>query len=296
MSVIAVVVIETLYFFPRDPLLYLTGMKKVDADHIPGFPAYLHGELLPHFYSYFVAAYLLKEPLAAILLAAAGLPMLLRSKSTPALTKWFLLLTPLVFLGAVTFLADDLGIRYIIPTLPFAYLLGGIALAELFRPQPAWGRYAAAALCLWMAVAAAGIYPDHLSYFNEAACLLESPGKTGWDGGSHCGPMWLDDSNVDWGQGLKQLRAWLDLHGKGRPVRLAYFGTFPPEGYGLRYQKVENAALYSELSPGLYAISAHMVARLPVPDAAAMAGTGAWVRRMAPVAIVGHAFYVYDVR
>src|ERR1035441_10157713 len=50
--------------------------------------------------------------------------MLLRSKSTPALTKWFLLLTPLVFLGAVTFLADDLGIRYIIPALPFAYLLG----------------------------------------------------------------------------------------------------------------------------------------------------------------------------
>jgi len=296
MCVIAAVVIEALYFFPSDPLLYLTGLKKVNADHIAGTPAYLHGELALRFYSYFVAAYLLKEPLAAILLAAGGLAILLRSESTPALAKWFLLLTPVVFLGAVTFLADDLGIRYIIPTLPFAYLLGGIALAALFRPRPAWGRYAAAALCLWMALAAAGIYPDHLSYFNEAACLLESPGDMGRDGGSRCGPLWLDDSNVDWGQGLKQLRAWLDLHGKGRTVRLAYFGTYPPEGYGLRYQKMDNDALYAEPSPGLYAISAHMVARLPALGAAAMPGAGAWVRRIAPVDIVGHAFYIYDVR
>ena len=30
--------------------------------------------------------------------------------------------------------------------------------------------------------------------------------------------------------------------------------------------------------------------------AAAMPGAGAWVRRIAPVDIVGHAFYIYDVR
>jgi hypothetical protein len=33
MCLIAAVAIEALYSFPRDPLLYLTGMKKVNADH-----------------------------------------------------------------------------------------------------------------------------------------------------------------------------------------------------------------------------------------------------------------------
>jgi hypothetical protein len=108
--------------------------------------------------------------------------------------------------------------------------------------------------------------------------------------------LWLDDSNVDWGQGLKQLRAWLNLHGNGRTVRLAYFGSYPPEGYGLRFQKLDPGELFSEPAPGLYAISAQMVARIPSMGAAVAPGAGSWLRRMAPMAIVGHAFYIYDVR
>ncbi len=293
MCAIAAVVIEALYFFPGDPLLYVTGLLKVNADHDPGYPAYLHGELLKHFTSYFVAAYLLKEPLATIGLSVAGLVILLRGPSTPVLAKWFLLLTPFVFLVATTFLADDMGIRYMIPALPFAYLLGGMALAALFR-QPVWGRYAAAALCLWVMVEAAGIFPDHLSYFNETACLFESPGKVGLDGGSRCGPLWLDDSNVDWGQGLKQLRAWQMAHGN-RPVRLAYFGTYPPEGYQLNFHKIEPDDLMADPAPGLYAVSAHFVARIPALGDARIPKGGAWLRSMTPLAVVGHAYYLYDV-
>jgi hypothetical protein len=255
---------------------------------------YLHDELARHFDSYFVVAYLLKEPLATIVLAFAGLVMLLRSRSTPAMTKWFLLLTPVVFLVAISALADDIGFRYIIPTLPFTYLLGGIALAALFGPRPVWGRYLAAALCLWVGIEAAGIYPDHLSYFNEAACLPESPARIGWDGGTRCGPMWLDDSNVDWGQGFKQLRSWLELHANGRAVRAPHFGGYLLEGYGIRHEKTEPDDLLSAVpAPGLYAVSAHWVARIP---ALGRPVTGTWLRNMTPVAIVGHAIYIYDVR
>ena len=296
MCLVAAVAIEALYFFNSDPFLYVTGLKKVNVDHLAGYRAYLHGDLAQHFDSYFAAAYLLKEPLATVLLSVAGLAILLRSKSTPVLTKLFLLLTPAVFFLATTFLADDMGFRYMIPTLPFAFLWGGLALAKLFEKSLVWGRYAAAVLCLWLVVEAAGIYPDHLSYFNESACLLESPSRIGWDGGTRCGPLWLDDSNVDWGQGLKQLRAWLNLHGNGRTVRLAYFGSYPPEGYGLRFQKLDPGELFSEPAPGLYAISAQMVARIPSMGAAVAPGAGSWLRRMAPMAIVGHAFYIYDVR
>jgi hypothetical protein len=144
-------------------------------------------------------------------------------------------------------------------------------------------------------VAAAGIYPDHLSYFNESACLLESPGKIGWDGGTRCGPLWLDDSNVDWGQGLKQLRTWMDRHGNGRPLKLAYFGTVPPEDYGLHAEKLEARDILADPPPGLYAVSAYWVGRLPAIGATVAQGGGSWLRRFTPVDIVGHAFYIYDV-
>jgi hypothetical protein len=295
MSAIAVLVVEALYFFPRDPSLYIEGFGRVNADHLVGQQAFFNGELAPRFYSYFAAAYLHKEPLASIALAAAGLALLWRGPSTPVLTKLFLLLPPVFFVLTVTFMADDLGVRYIMPALPFAYMLGGLALSKLAGGTWPWRRPAVAAIGAWIVVAAAGIYPDHLSYFNEAACLIDAPERIGIDGGSRCGPLWLDDSNVDWGQGLKQLRAWADQHGAGRTLRLAYFGTFPPAGYGLNAEKIDPQTLISRPAPGLYAVSAFWVGRVPAAVEAVAPGATSWLRQVAPVAIVGHAFYIYDI-
>ena len=302
MCAVAALVVEALYFFPHDPLLYLKGLQKVNADHPAGYQYYFHGDTSTRFCGYFVAAYLLKEPLAALVLAAVGLFTLLRtksllpSKSWPLLTKLFLLLPPAVFLLAMSIFADNLGVRYLIPAMPFAYLLGGMGFAALFASGRVWARYAALALCLWVAVAAAGIYPDHLSYFNEMACLLEKPAQVGRDGGSRCGPLWLDDSNVDWGQGLKQLRSWTDRHADLPPLHLSYPGTFPPDAYGLRYEKFLTHQLMPEPAPGWYAVSAHLVGRIPTVGEKFQQGGGAWLRRMNPVDIVGHAFYIYQVR
>ena len=295
MCAIAAVIVEALYFFPHDPLLYLKGLQKVNADHPAGYQYYFHGDTSTRFYGYFAAAYLLKEPLATLVLAAFGLLVLLRSKSTPLLTKLFLLLPPATFLLAMTIFADNLGVRYLIPAMPFAYLLGGMGLAAFFASARTWVRYTAIALCLWVAVTAAGVYPDHLSYFNEMACLLEKPGEIAWDGGSRCGPLWLDDSNVDWGQGLKQLRTWTNRHPELPPVHLSYPGTFPPEAYGLRYERFLTHELMPEPAPGWYAVSAHLVGRIPTVGEKFQQGGGAWLRRMTPVDIVGHAFYIYQV-
>jgi hypothetical protein len=153
-----------------------------------------------------------------------------------------------------------------------------------------WAGYAAAILCGWIVLAGVGIYPDHLSYFNEAACLLDQPRQIGPNGGTRCGPTWLDDSNVEWGQGLKQLKVWLDRHASGRAVKLSIFTSFPPEAYGIHYERLEPAELAREPAPGLYVVSAHYVARLP-----AYPGTNDWLRRIQPTAIVGHSLYVYDI-
>jgi len=264
----AFLVIQIVYLLPADPLVY----SKV------------------RFTSYFAAAWLLKAPLASIALAAMGLVVLLRSRVIPRTGKAFLLLPPLVFFLAATIWADGMGVRYIMPAFPFAHLWGGLALATLIQSGARWGRVAAAALCGWVAMAAAGAYPNFIPYFNEAACLLSEPGALGINRGTRCGPHWLDDSNVEWGQGLKQVKAWLDRNANGRTARMGLFTPFPPQAYGIRCEKLTDEEMMREPGPGLYVISAHIVTRLP-----AYGGVAQWMRRIRPSAIIADSYYVYDI-
>ena len=282
MGAIATLVIQAVYLSPGGLFLYSTGFERVNADHNPDYLVFLGGQLEHHFASYFAAAYLLKEPLAAILLSGAGL-FALRGKASSRRVKLFLLLPPAVVFAAHTVFADNLGMRYIIPVLPFACLVGGAGAAWLIR-QGTWGRAVTAALGLWMLAANVGIYPDHLSYFNEAACLTKNPAAIGLDGGTRCGPLWLDDSNVDWGQSLKQVKDWVDRNAQGQRVHLAYFGSFPPSAYGLNVEPIGLEQLARDPEAGIYVVSAHFVARAPA----------AWLRT--PTEIIGHAMYVYRVR
>jgi hypothetical protein len=283
MSLVALLVIQIVYLSPRGPFLYRYGLSRVYANSDPNFLAYLGGHLKHRFASYFAVAWLVKEPLATILLALGGTFLVLRSRVLDPLSKLFLFLPPAVFFVACTFWASDIGFRYVIPALPFGYLAGGIALAALLKGR-ALHRAVAAAACVWVVLAAAGIYPDHLSYFNEAACLPDHPERIGLDGGSRCGPEWLADSNVDWGGSLPQLKTWLDRNASERPVRLAYFGKFPPEAYGIRYEAVSPIILRLP-SRGRYVISAHI---LTTPDGID------WLSDE-PLAVVGHAYYIYDI-
>ncbi len=290
MGVIAFVVIQALYFFRAGPLAYFDGLRLVNADHEADFEVFLAGEFQRRFTSYFLVAYLLKAPLAGIILAAAGAVVLLTRRSIPMLARLFLIVPPLAIFIGHTIWADDLGVRYLIPALPFAHLLGGLALATLLRSKKMWMRGAAAVLGCWAVLAALGVYPDHLAYFNEAACLFSDPGKTGLDGGTRCGPAWLADSNVDWGQGFKQLKSWLDRNRPGRAVKVASPFGFPPEAYGIRTEPFNMEELVRRPPPGLYAVSAHLVALLP-----AGATEDNWPQTTPPAAIVGHSIYVYDI-
>lgn len=294
MCAIATVVIDICYLSPKGVALYVHGLFLVDANHDPSFIAFLAGHLAHRFVSYFAVAYLLKEPIAAIALAALGAAIVGRNKTIPTLTKLYLFVAPAIIFLSYVANADDIGVRYIIPVLPFAYLFGGIALASLAKSGAAQ-KFAAAVLCAWMVVAAIGIYPDHLSYFNESACLLKDPKLIGFDGGTRCGPQWLDDSNVDWGGGLKQLNTWLTKNAPNQSTHFVYFGNFPPQVYGVRSQELNLVDIYSRPAPGLYIVSSHVIGVLPVIGEHDGSDAGAWLRTTQPTAIVGHALYVYEI-
>jgi hypothetical protein len=79
---------------------------------------------------------------------------------------------------------------------------------------------AAATLVAVQLFSAVSIAPHYLSYFNAFA------------GGPVKGSSRLADSNVDWGQDLPALEAELTHLGARHPL-LSYFGTAPPEAYGV---------------------------------------------------------------
>lgn len=263
LCLLAMLVIQALYFSPDGLYLYSTGLQRVNADHDPAYLVFLDGRMEHRFLSYFAMAFLLKEPLPILLLAGLGIVTLLRARSVSLLAKLFLLLPPAALFAVHTLWADNLGVRYILPALPFVYLIAGVGAAWLIAQPARWARPVAAVLGLWLIAAAIGIYPDHLAYFNEAACLPGNARAIGLDGGTRCGTAWLDESNVDWGQGLKQAKEWIDRNARGRKVRLAYFGAVPPETYGLATQNIGFAELLEPPAPGLYVVSAHWVAHAP---------------------------------
>jgi hypothetical protein len=290
MLAIACVVIEAVYFFQNGPMAYLHGIRLVNTDHNPGYLFYLAGRMRERFYSYFALAFALKEPIAALVLMAIGMAAVLRNRCVSVLGKWFLLLPPAFLFVCATLWAADIGIRYLMSVLPFAHLLGGTGAATLLTMTAKWGRGLTVALALWMVVAAAGIYPDDLSYMNESACLLTDAKRLGFDGGSKCGFYWLDDSNVDWGGGLKQLKSWMDVNARGRAIMLANsYPWFPPSAYGI-VAEIGDIPEKGDPIPGLHAVSASLVARIPVSP-----GANDWLRRITPMAVVGHELYIYDI-
>ena len=112
------------------------------------------------------------------------------------------------------------GFRYLLPVwLPLLVLLGrlgpwlaGPRLRQALVGVPLAG-LAATTLVAW---------PDYLAYCNALV------------GGSSNGYRVFSDSNLDWGQDLEALRAWMDEEDVAR-VQLAYFGTADPAHWGIEY-------------------------------------------------------------
>ncbi|HKQ96491.1 MAG TPA: glycosyltransferase family 39 protein [Candidatus Polarisedimenticolia bacterium] len=295
---VAGLVLHALYFFSSDPFLWFKGILRVNSDHDPSYWPYMAGGFKPHFWTYYVVTWLLKEPLPVIGLVLGGLFVLFRRDTeVTALDRAFLVLPPAAILVFYTFFSHNLGFRYLIPMLPFLHLVAGFAAAWLWRSGGAVRRAMVPLLLVWLGINGYGIAPDPLAFFNESACLWTHPSRVGIDAGAACGVEWLDDSNVDWGQGLKQLKTWLDANAPNRHVALAYFGTARPDAYGIDFERVGSAMLERRPPPGLYAISAHLLARA---NGALRARHGEgpenWIAHTPPTAVVGHAFYVYDLK
>ena len=160
--------------------------------------------------------------------------------------------------------------------------------------MPAVGRICVLALLIWLVVGTIKIYPFHLAYFNE---LVGGPGN---------GYRYLVDSNLDWGQDLKNLGVYLHRNGIAM-VKLAYFGPSDPRVYGITYESLPPG----QPTTGYIAVSVTRLtgtdlitglrepgrllgrrSRILNPDCA---NAFEWLRKYEPIAKIGYSIFVYHI-
>ena len=156
-----------------------------------GHTSYLMGQLSTSgSLLYFPVALLVKTPVPLLVSAAIGIVAVAQSRE---LAVW-LGLPMLLFFGMAAVSSVNIGIRHLLPFLPFFFVAGGIGLVRIGRTS----RIALAAICLLQLGQVLWVAPHGLAYFNVLG------------GGTANGYRLLLDSNFDWGQHDDQLRAHLE--------------------------------------------------------------------------------------
>jgi hypothetical protein len=233
---------------------------------------------------YFLAALAIKVPIGfqLLFLGSGGLALWRGIRERDP--RWlFLLLPPVLYIGLASLSTFQLGLRLILPALPFGALLAAAAL----RP---WRKFVLAAAAVG-ALESMIYYPHGISFFNA------------WVGGPAQGLNYLVDSNLDWGQDLPALKKWM-VRNQVSNVRVTYFGMDTVWRYFRDGQIIadpppwgkELAAGRTELAPkpGIYAISASVLpGHYFAPE---YRDFYRHFRHRTPTARAGYSIYIYDLR
>ncbi|NKQ37499.1 MAG: phospholipid carrier-dependent glycosyltransferase [Chloroflexi bacterium] len=306
-----------------EQLLDIGGRLQVET------PSFLLGQYSDSgWWYYFPAAFLLKTPLPTLILLASAFVLRmayyvkhptirlpdypttrLQDYPTTRLQDYLTdaaLLIPALGYFTIALTSDiNLGYRHLLPILPFLAVFTANSLTA-YRPRlrsqftihkpvlslPKDSQFTIRPLpilTLWLLLAALWIYPDYLAYFN----VLPGGPNNGW--------RTLVDSNIDWGQDLGGLAAWLNGSG-GEQIWLSYFGEARPEYYGINYVGLDSwpprlmnpqARPYAPTNPapGVYAISATNLQGVHFANHDQFA----FFRDQDPIAKIGYSIFLYDV-
>jgi len=261
-----------------------------------GHPTFAAGKLsLRGWWWYFPLAFLIKTPLPfLILLALTGIRMTIQViRSGKQTRNWIrhgaLWVFPALYGIASLFSSVNIGYRHLLPILPLLMVGIGVGFSRLREStapplrQFTWRGTALAVLLAWQAFGTLRVLPHPLTFFNESI------------GGPSNGYRYLVDSNLDWGQNLWDLKAWMDRQGEEH-VNYAHYSPARPQAYGINASYLPPDPRAGTLtpwapSPGLYAIGATV---LQGPYASTP-NTYAWFRSRTPVARLGNAIFLYRI-
>lgn len=233
---------------------------------------FLFGQISQSGWWYFYwVAFLIKTPLPLLICLLASV-IARRKPLTDATGERVILLSSLVMILFFSLPTKiNIGIRYILPLYPLFCILA----ARITAVANGKRRALLAAACVWYAVSAAWIYPNYLAYFNELA------------GGPRNGYKYLVDSNLDWGQKLKELAEYVESRNLA-DAKIKYFG---PPGV-MKYYGLANSPL-DECRPstGTWAISATYLQNVYLDDP----NCHDWLKKLRPKEIIGYCIFIYEV-
>lgn len=282
---IAALVVWAVYGFELRPLpwlnvplpaaTYFNSLRDLLLHSGEGHISFLRGERSFYgWWNYFLVAFSVKTP--AVVLALLGVMIVVPTahKGWRKLVYWWL--PPLILFVVASFGGLNIGYRHILPVLPFVWLLVGET--AVFWWQKRWRQVALVGLLSWYVVAGLRQAPDFLAYFNEFV------------GGSSQGVYHLSDSNLDWGQDLPQLAAYLAANPE---AQFSYFGPGDPVWAGIEQRPLTELATFAPANPaaGKYAISASHIQGIQLADWDLFD----WFRRQEPSGNLGHSILLYDV-
>ncbi|MER7721252.1 phospholipid carrier-dependent glycosyltransferase [Streptomyces flaveolus] len=258
------VVVDLLPF----PEAYRDGMRLQFGLEGHPWQGFLFGRLYTgSLWYYLPAALLVKTPLGALALWAAGsVAVVAVRRLRPAAP--YLLLPAAVLLASAMAGSRNFGTRYALILPMFLAVAAGCVLAARVR----WASAATLALVAFVAVSSVRTYPYYLPYANEA---FGGPART---------RLLLHDSAVDWGQDLGRLADRLRERYPGERVWLVYKGSGVPSHYGI--EAADPRSVPAREVRGLLVVS----------DSAAAKATGrlaALIDSSRPVDDVGHSITVY---
>ena len=288
-SAVAFATLLIVYRFNDLGPYFFDGLKKVIAGINSGRSSFLLGNYSTEgWLYYFPVTFLLKTPVP--LLAALALSVFFRP-SWKRESVLFLLLPAAVFFCLCCVSKVQIGHRHILPVYPFLIVwVSGLAAGGVNK----YLKYLFGLLVLLSALSAARIHPWYISYFNE---FISSPDE---------GYKYLTDSNLDWGQGLKELGKYLKEENSGG-IYFCYFGTGDPSYYGIRYvpigfidgisppytekERTGDKVDFKAQPKTLFAISATNLQATYYADK----NVFAFLKKAKPVNIAAHSIFIYDL-
>jgi len=286
--------------------LYLLGALSMSVKTFfgfgaSGFPTYFFGKISSEgWWYYFPAIYLLKIPLSFHILTIIALfygiktaskkikkikTLLLENFSDISMIFFVIVYFSVLMAGKI-----NLGIRHLLPTLPFLYILtlkgiqGWINSSQKNRILKI---IIVCILFIWYVISSILVFPSFLTYFNELA------------GGPSGGSKYVTDSNLDWGQDLKRLKKWVDENNIEK-IKIDYFGGGSPSYYfGDNYQSFDPK---NGPQKGWLAISATALRRgqgEPTEEFAKIfsqqTGYYNWLKEYSPIKIIGNSIFIYYI-
>lgn len=206
------------------PEAYLYGLAdtKISASSLP---SYLFGQLT-HQASrwYYPASLTIKSTLPFLGLLIVTI-VALAARRWKVQREAIVLIVPATVLFVIASTSDiGIGFRHLLPIFPLLYILIAGCVAHLVHQHRKLA-YALPIILLWQVGSSELSRPGLIAYANEA-----------WGGPSKT-HLYLTDSNSDWGQQLRYVKAYLDQH-PNEPCYFAYFEQGPVDfrDYGVRCQ------------------------------------------------------------